>query len=350
MKIEIKMPRIGTNDDFVTLAQWMVKNGEHICKGQIIAILETTKETSDLEALGEGFIELLVEQGEDVAVDDILAVIHEDREEFQLQKMSKEGNKDTRTYSDKALQLIREYDIDVNLLPVNKIIREKDVRNLIKQPYFIEEVDTNKILIYGGGGFCKIIQDILKQRGEYRIGGILDRRYPQLSSVKEIPVIGGSDLEDLRMLYQKGYRKIINAVGFDGKKHGRKAPYEMMKQIGYECVNVVHNRAIIEPSVMIGEGNLIAAGAIIGSDARIGNNCIINAGAVISHDCIISDNCHIASGAILGGGVIVGENTLIGQGCTVFRDLKIGANVVVHNGVNVVRDIPDDTCVDKEKY
>ncbi len=348
MNIEVKMPRIGTNDDYVTLAQWLVKNGEHICKGQVIAILETTKETNDLEAPEEGFIELLVDQGEDIKVGDNLAVIHDDLDEFKPQKMYKESSKDTRTYSDKALQLIEKYNIDVNLLPVHKIIREKDVRKLVRLPYFIEETDTNKILIYGGGGFCKIIQDILKQRGEYKIGGILDRKYPQLTNVKEIPVIGGSDLENLQFLYQEGYRKIINAVGFDGKKHGRKAPYEMMKQIGYECVNVIHNRAIVEPSAMIGEGNLIVAGAIIGSDVRIGNNCIINAGAVISHDCIISDNCHIASGAILGGGVIIGENTLIGQGCTVFKNLKIGANVVVHNGVNVVRDILDGACVDKE--
>ena len=347
MNLEIKMPRMGTNDDFVILAQWMVKNGDHIKKNQVIAILETTKETSELEASADGFVELTAAEGEDIPVGKTVAVIHDSLERFPFSKNSDIGHTEERKYSDKAMSLIQQYNIDVELLPTDRIIREKDVRKWIAQPYSIAETDSHKVLIYGGGGFCKMIIDILRQRGEYQIAGILDRKYPQLDQVKGIPVIGKSDFEQLQSLYRKGYRKMINALGFDGKKHGRKAPCEMMKQIGYECVNVIHNQAVLEPSIMVGEGNLIAAGAIIGSDVRIGNNCIINAGAIISHDCIISDHCHIASGAVLGGEVVVGENTLIGQGCTIFRNIRIGADVVIKNGVNVTGNIPDNTYVEK---
>lgn len=347
MNLEMKMPRTGANDDFVTLAQWMVKNGDHIKKNQVLAILETTKETSELEASADGFVELTVTEGEDIEVGKTIAVIHESLEDFPFFKNSEVKQVEDRKYSDKAMRLIQQYRIDVNLLPTDRIIREKDVKKWIVKPYSIAETDSCKVLIYCGGGFCKMIIDILRQRGEYQIAGILDRKYPQMDKVKEIPVIGKSDSEQLQLLYQKGYRKIINALGFDGKQHGRKAPYEMLKQIGYECVNVIHNQAILEPSIMVGEGNLIAAGAIIGSDVRIGNNCIINAGAIISHDCIISDHCHIASGAVLGGEVVVGENTLVGQGCTIFRNIRIGANVVIKNGVNITRNIPDNTYVEK---
>lgn len=348
MGIEIKMPRIGTNDDCVTLAQWLVKNGEYINKGQVIAVVETTKEANELEAPETGYIELLAAQGEDIIVGSRLAAIHDNQEDCKPMQVQENLSANIRVYTDKAQQLIRQYKIDVNKFPTGKIIREKDVRKFISQPYSIADIDSNKILILGGGGFCEVILDILRQRGEYEVAGILDRRYPKHTNVMNISIIGSSDLENLRSLYQKGYRKIVNAVGFDGKNHGRKQPYEMIKQIGFECVNVIHNRAIIEPSVKIGEGNLIAAGAIIGSNVRIGSNCIINAGAIISHDCVVSDNCHIASGAVLGGNVMVGENTLVGQGCTIFRSLKIGANVVVHNGVNVVRDIPNGTCVERD--
>lgn len=345
MNMEIKMPRLGTNDDYVSLAQWLVKNGDNVEQNQIIAVIETTKETSELKAPKSGYIELVASSGRDTAVGEVIATIHDTLDTIHLQDASPEYVEE-RKFSDKALKLIKEYNIDVKLLPSDRIIRERDVRNLISNPYTIMEIDSHKVLIYGGGGFCKVILDILKQRGEYQIVGILDRKYPKIEEVKGIPVIENSDFRSLQSLYQKGYRKIINAVGFDGKKHGRKAPYEMMKQIGYECVNVIHNRSILEVSVTLGEGNLVAAGAIIGTDARIGNNCIINAGAIISHDCIISDNCHIASGAVLGGNVIVGENTLIGQGCTIFKDIRIGSNVVVQNGANVVRDIPNNTFVE----
>lgn len=347
--VEIKMPRIGTNDDYVNLAQWMVRNGETVKKGQVIAVLETTKETSDLVAPAEGYIELSAVQGEDIVVGQTVAYIHDTLSRFERLQERKEGSGRERKYSDKALRLIQEYHIDVSLLPGDRIIREKDVRKLVGLPYDIGQTDRNKVLIYGGGGFCRVVLDILGQGGEYRAAGILDRKYPKAEMVKGIPVIGGSDLESLRTLYRKGYRKIVNAVGFDGKRHARKLPYEMMKQVGYECINVIHRKAVLEPDVRMGEGNLIAAGAIIGSDVRIGNNCIINAGAVISHECVISDNCHIASGAVLGGNVTVGENTLIGQGCTVFRDIRIGAGVVVHNGADVTRDVPDYICVESQR-
>ncbi len=347
--VEIKMPRIGTNDDSVTLAKWTVRNGEYVTKGQVIAVLETTKETGDLAASADGFISLETKQGEDVTVGAVIARLCDKPDKIPRQERAEEKRGGERKYSDKAWNLIQEYHIDVSLLPTDRIVREKDVRAFISPPYSIAETNQNKVLIYGGGGFCRVILDILGQGGEYRAAGILDRKYPALEMVKGIPVMAGSDPESLYALYQKGYRKMVNAVGFDGKKHGRKPPYEMMKRIGYECINVIHKKAVLEPGVIMGEGNLIAAGAVIGSDVRIGNNCIINAGAVISHECIISDNCHIASGAVLGGGVIIGENTLIGQGCTVFRDLKIGSNVVVNNGADVMQNVPDNTCVESQR-
>ena len=346
MKKEIKMPRLGTNDDVVTLAQWLVKNGESVEKNQAIAILETTKETSELYALETGYIYILKEEGTDVEVEENVAYISEKREELSVRETENSEKPDSRVYSDKALALIQKHNIDVSLLPKEGIIKEKDVLALISRPYYIGSTNKNQVLIYGGGGFCKAIIDILRQKGEYRIAGILERKYPNCDDIKGYKVIGTSDEKTMYELYQKGYTKVINAVGFDGKKHGRKAPYDMLKKIGFEFVNVVHPRAIIEPDVFFGEGNLIAAGAIIGSDAIIGNNCIINAGCIISHDCIISDNCHIASGAILGGNVIVGENTLIGQGCTIFKGIKIGDNVVIANGAKITRDVPSNSFVE----
>lgn len=341
------MPRLDANDDYVIIGKWLVKSGDYVDKDQLIAELETSKQTGELYAPCEGYIEIKELAGETVNVDEIVAIIRETKNTETQPAIAEETISDERKYSAKAMALIKKYGIDVSLLPANKIIREKDVLKLVKKPYTIAETFSNKLLIYGAGGFCKVALDIIKQRGMYKVCGILDRKYPDISEVCGVPVIAGNSPEEFERLFNEGYTNIFNAVAFDGNRHCRKEPYEKLKEVGFNFVNIIHNSAIIEPSITMGEGNLIAAGAIIGSEAVIGNNCIINAGAIISHDCIISDSCHIASGAVLGGNVIVGENTLIGQGCTIYKDITIGSNVVIMNGANVFRNIPDNTIVEK---
>lgn len=49
-ELYVVVPRIGTNDDVVTIGSWLVENGSYVQKGQPVASLETTKETEDLVA------------------------------------------------------------------------------------------------------------------------------------------------------------------------------------------------------------------------------------------------------------------------------------------------------------
>ena len=60
---EIFMPRLGVNDEYVTIGAWLVKNGDFVKKGQEIASLETTKETEYLIAESDGYLFIDVETG-----------------------------------------------------------------------------------------------------------------------------------------------------------------------------------------------------------------------------------------------------------------------------------------------
>lgn len=346
MKKDVLMPRIGVNDNYVTLCSWNVKNGEQVKKGQVVAQIETTKESCEIEAEEEGYIQQLIPAKKLVEVGTVIARICDVQEKGQKQD-SEQGDFVECIISTKAQKMMDEYKIDPSVFKGRSIIKEKDVKEYLENnktveaPEMNDKMFENKLLINGGGCFCKVILDILSQRNEYQVVGIVDRNCANIKKVKGVDVIATNDEQKLKELYDEGYWMMINAIGFDGNKHGRREPYEMMKKVGFKVPNVIHARSIIEPSVRMGEGNLIVAGAIIGTDARIGNNCIINAGTIISHDCVIGNHCHIASGAVLAGNVVVGENTLIGQGCTVYRDIKIGKNVVISNGVHVFENVPD---------
>lgn len=346
---EILMPRLGVNDDTVILGQWIVPDKSVVKKGQTIAIIETSKETSELKSDFDGHIIFSVKVGEDVPVGAVVATITDEETIDDNNNSEQNEVADTRTYTNKARALLEEHpEIDVSKLPSEGIIKESDILKQIKKPYHIEDTMSNHILIYGRGGLCKDIIDIVRQTNAYQIDGIIDFYYPEVSELYGIPVLGG--VKELKDIYEKGYHKIISAVAFWGDtytKHYRRNPAIRLKQLGFEFVNVIDRSSSIANNVKMGEGNLICANVYVGPDAQIGSDVILNAGCIVNHDCIVSDHCHIASGAILAGEVIVGENTLIGQGAIIHAGVKIGSNVTINNGCTVFKDVREGTIVTK---
>lgn len=342
------MPRIGANDDFAILTEWLVEDGQWVSKQQELASLENTKAATELCSPADGYIHLKVCAGEEYQVDTLLAVIDETASvpESVMSAMSTVPveEKPERGMTRKARELVEQYHIDRSLLPQNRLIREKDVLALISKPYSLAEVTSNQLLIYGTGGFAREIIEIIRQTNAYRplcvINGIGDMEGG--NEILGVPVVSGKELEHL---FREGCTKAVNALAVEPAAFSRRSVYLALKKKNFDFPNIIHRSADISSGVRMGEGNLILAGAFIGAEACLGSDCIINAHAVISHQCIISDHCHIASGAVLAGGVVVGENTLIGQGCTIYQNVTIGKNVVLHNGCNVYKNVPDGSIV-----
>ncbi len=74
--IDFTMPSLGADMDEGTLNEWLVKPGDTVTRGQVVAIVETTKAAVEVECWHEGVVhELLVPVGETVAVGTILATL-----------------------------------------------------------------------------------------------------------------------------------------------------------------------------------------------------------------------------------------------------------------------------------
>ncbi len=83
MGIDILMPALSPTMEEGTLAKWLVKEGDPVSSGDIIAEIETDKATMEVEAVGEGVVaKLLVAEGtEGVAVNAVIAVLAEEGED-----------------------------------------------------------------------------------------------------------------------------------------------------------------------------------------------------------------------------------------------------------------------------
>jgi pyruvate dehydrogenase E2 component (dihydrolipoamide acetyltransferase) len=64
MPIELKMPALSPTMEEGTLAKWLVKEGDHVASGDILAEIETDKATMEFEAVDEGTIaKIIVPEG-----------------------------------------------------------------------------------------------------------------------------------------------------------------------------------------------------------------------------------------------------------------------------------------------
>ena len=89
MAITITMPALSPTMEEGTLAKWLVKPGDTVESGDIIAEIETDKATMEVEAVDEGTVaQILIDEGtEGVKVNAIIAVLAEEGEDASAIKV-----------------------------------------------------------------------------------------------------------------------------------------------------------------------------------------------------------------------------------------------------------------------
>ncbi|MFL2831637.1 MAG: pyruvate dehydrogenase complex dihydrolipoamide acetyltransferase [Candidatus Puniceispirillaceae bacterium] len=82
MSVSVLMPALSPTMTEGTLARWLVKEGDSVKSGDVIAEIETDKATMEVEALDDGVVvKLAVAEGtQNVAVNELIAVLAEDGE------------------------------------------------------------------------------------------------------------------------------------------------------------------------------------------------------------------------------------------------------------------------------
>jgi sugar O-acyltransferase (sialic acid O-acetyltransferase NeuD family) len=193
-------------------------------------------------------------------------------------------------------------------------------------------VMADTIIIIGGSGHAKVVISTASELG-INIRGIYD----------DDPGKKGTNLGKARIL-----GPILNIDAADGEKAiiaigDNRTRSEIDKRlVAFHWFTAIHPRAYIHPSVSIGEGTVVFAGAVIQPDTVIGRHCIINTNAAIDHDCVIGDYSHIGPGVCLAGNVTVGEGAFLGIGAVAVMGISIGRWSIIGAGGVVIEDMPDN--------
>ncbi len=93
MPVDILMPALSPTMEEGNLAKWLVKEGDKVSSGDVIAEIETDKATMEVEAVDEGVIaKIVIDAGtEGVKVNELIAILAEDGEDVSEAAASSSG-------------------------------------------------------------------------------------------------------------------------------------------------------------------------------------------------------------------------------------------------------------------
>ena len=74
--IEFRLPSLGSDMDEGKLVEWLVRPGDAVKKGQVVAVVDTAKAAIDVECWHDGVVHaLLAEPGTTLPVGALMAVL-----------------------------------------------------------------------------------------------------------------------------------------------------------------------------------------------------------------------------------------------------------------------------------
>lgn len=120
------------------------------------------------------------------------------------------------------------------------------------------------------------------------------------------------------LLFDRDTDKFIIGIG------DNRTRYNIVQQYpDLPFVTLVHPRAVVDDSVIIGHGTWIGCNAVLNVGSRIGNHCIINTRASVDHHCAVDDFAHLAPNTTMCGNVKIGKGVFLGATTTVVPNVHV---------------------------
>ena len=172
MSVEILMPALSPTMEEGTLSKWLVKEGDNVVSGDLIAEIETDKATMEVETIEDGVIgKLVVSEGEEsIKVNSVIAILINNGEELPII----ETLKDELVLPDKMIS--DNIEIDTQLIKNNnttsssKITVREALRNAMSEEMRLDDnvfIMGEEVAEYQGA--YKVTQGMLDEFGEKRV-------------------------------------------------------------------------------------------------------------------------------------------------------------------------------------
>jgi acetyltransferase-like isoleucine patch superfamily enzyme len=355
---EVHVPFTDANDEVAILTSWLVEDGQFVSEGEVIAEIETSKSISEIESPINGVIELRADEGDEVKIGTIIALINSSLESTPSKKKDKSRH---FTATNKAIETASKLNIDLVDMSSQTVIRSLDVENFHRQrnggmspvssqlkkgrieASFLSHLKTNREEFSKLDSNFKL--DLYRKFGAV-IGDDVQLREGSILIAEQIVIGEGTVIEEDVSIQSKAID--IGAMG-----HFRSG-------LECNCKRVrVGEEAFFARGVIIGRGGSQEPSAelIIGNRVFIGERVLLNTGKPI----YIGDSSfigqftsimtHNIGHSYLDGydnafaPVVINNRVQVGVNCFIYPGVKIGSGTVISSNSSVIRNMPSNKMV-----
>ena len=129
-----------------------------------------------------------------------------------------------------------------------------------------------KLIVYGAGEFGSLIANVLSYHDDLEIAAYGDDDPKKTTDyIDGIPVFGQKDL--LNFAKQNNIKLAITAIG---NNTVRAEKFNLLKNMGFQMISIVHPQALIDTKVSYGDNVVIEMGTAIHTNSKIGNLSLIH--------------------------------------------------------------------------
>ena len=337
-----RAPQVGVNDENVLLIEWLKQDGHPVKKGEVVAVVETTKAVSEIEAEGDGFLRPVAKPGDRVAVNGLLYVLTDTADESiaevvadQIKAVAprKEDEGTERRWTQKAKLLADKYGVKIEDIPAVGLLREADVEKFVKSRTSARGAEdlidgvyqTNRaerVLILGGGRGAVQVLDVICNTPRQRPVGIVDDNAGATGKM----IMGVRVLGTTRIVPDLLRDGVFDAavIAFSNNLQARASLFDDLVQQGVPFTNVIDPSVRFHLNVAMGKGNVIIANSRIGACATIGDNNFLSAFVNIEHHNVLRSHCTFGPGVLTSSRVTIGDRCRFGTGVFIEPGVTIG--------------------------
>lgn len=204
-------------------------------------------------------------------------------------------------------------------------------------------MSSEKLVLIGGGGHCKSVLDTVIRLNRFSEIVITDCSISVGKMILGCKVVGNDDI--FPELFDRGFKYAFITIGSIKSTDKRREVFLKAKKIGFSFPVIIDPSALVADSALIAAGVFIGKNAVVNADVMIGDMAIINTGAIIEHDCRIGAFTHISVGAVVCGGAEIERDVFVGANATVIQGVKIEADSIIGAGSIIYKDVPDNSTI-----
>lgn len=183
------------------------------------------------------------------------------------------------------------------------------------------------LVIVGAGGHGRSVLELARSSGAYDVTAFLDDEQPPGTDILGVPVWGPTSLLDT--LTSRRVQTVHIAIG---RNVTRQALCERARSARLVLATLIHPRALVSPSAVLGAGSAVMALAAVGTEATLGEGVIVNAGAVVDHHAQVGAFGHLGASATMAGGTAIGARAWLQAGAALGYGVRLPDDSVVSAG------------------